>query len=170
MICGPGLIAGFPILTCSPGLVTIPTPFPAFSSIPLVSVSSTVTTMGVPFVQSKSSPASLMQVAVPTVPSADADSTGITISFLCGDNTDTCFGNSPLMARIAAFIAPAAVAPVVWPSLNVLPIISSGVIITPSIIYSLQTANQPEDPASSKRQCMPGDHLCLSLLHELHHR
>ena len=80
MIWGPGLMAGRPTFTCRPGLVTVPTPFPARSSMPGVSVISTVTMMGVPWVQSKSSPASLRQVAIPTLPWASAVSTGITSS------------------------------------------------------------------------------------------
>ena len=131
MICGPGLMAGRPTFTCSPGFVTVPTPFPARSVRPGVSTSSTVTTIGVPCVQSRSSPASLRQVAMPVRPCASADSTGIVSSVLCGERTVTCFGNSPRIARIAAFIAPVAVAPVVCPSRSVFAIISSAFITPP---------------------------------------
>ena len=131
MICGPGLMAGRPTFTCSPGFVTVPTPFPARSVRPGVSTSSTVTTIGVPCVQSRSSPASLRQVAIPVRPCASADSTGIVSSVRCGERTVTCFGNSPRIARIAAFIAPVAVAPVVCPSRSVFAIISSAFITPP---------------------------------------
>ncbi len=109
---GTGLMAGAPTGRPSPGLVTVPTPMPASSSVSGAADHSAVTVMRAPSVQSGSSPASFT-----TTQRFDASaSTGKATRSPLGRRTFTSRGGVPVVNPMAAaFAAADAHVPVVHP-------------------------------------------------------
>ena len=113
---GTGLMAGAPTGRPRPGLVTVPTPTPARSSVlaTLGDAHSAVAVTRAPSVQSGSSPASL--TTTQRLGLSCAASTGNVTRLPLGRRTSTSFGGAPCTRPMTAALAAAeAQVPVVHP-------------------------------------------------------